>query len=188
MIANRFKPRHHPLRQAARPVATCRRGLGLLEVVVAAALVAIILVGALKCLGHVYAARSGMSDVALAKHLANQLMTEILNDQYIDGGPTPLFGPEASEPPVAVGPRASYDDVDDYHLWSRTPPEDRSGAALPNLNGWQRDVAVEWVEPSDPSTVATTDKGAKRITVTVRRDGNILTQLVALRSDKYTVP
>ncbi len=188
MIARHFKPCHHRPRRAAWPAATRRRGFSFLEVVIAAALIAIILVGALKCVGHVYAARLGISDVALAKHLANQLMTEILNDRYIDAGPTPLFGPESGEPPVALGPRSAYDDVDDYHLWSRTPPEDRSGAALANLNGWQREVVVEWVEPADPSTASPTDQGVKRITVTVRRGGNILTQLVALRSDKYTVP
>jgi len=81
--------------------------------------------------------------------------------------------------------RADWDDVDDYHLWSASPPQDRSGTPLPNLTDWQRDVVVEWVDPSNPSVTVGSDQGVKRITVTVRRNGQIVAQDFALRSEKY---
>ncbi|OYW18935.1 MAG: hypothetical protein B7Z55_09750 [Planctomycetales bacterium 12-60-4] len=99
----------------------------------------------------------------------------------------PLFGPELGEPAVATGPRTLYDDVDDYHGWSRSPPQSRNGTPMSDLTGWQRSVAVEFVNPSNPGSVALLDQGIKRVTVTVRRNGVTLATSVALRSDKYSI-
>ena len=76
--------------------------------------------------------------------------------------------------------------MDDYHLWSASPPQDRNGLPLPNVANWQRDVAVEWVDSSNPSITVGSDQGVKRITVTVRRNGQIVAQDFVLRSDKMT--
>jgi hypothetical protein len=55
-----------------------------------------------------------------------------------------------------------------------------------NSTGWQREVTVEWVNPANPALTSLTDLGLKRITVTVKHDGQVVTRLVALRSDKYS--
>ena len=109
-------------------------------------------------------------------------MAEILENDYQEPIDAPVFGCESPESGTV---RTQWDDVDDYHLWSASPPEDRSETAFPNLAVWQRDVLVEWVDPYNPANTVGTDQGVKRITVTLQRDGEIVAREVALRSDKY---
>ena len=101
-----------------------------------------------------------------------------------DGRPieveTPTFGPELSE---MGGSRGAFDDVDDYHGWNASPPESRDGTEIPDRDGWQRSVAVDYVKSSDLTTPAAGDQRVKRITVTVTRDGSIVAQLVGIRTD-----
>ncbi|QDU40151.1 hypothetical protein Mal4_45060 [Maioricimonas rarisocia] len=165
-----------------------RSGLSLIEVVVSTMLVALVLIGALRCFGAVLRSRTNTADTMRARLLGRQLLTEILNGEYVDPGAVPLFGPEAGEPLVTAGPRSGWNDVDDYHLWSGSPPQDRNGVPLPNLAGWQRDVAVEWVDPASPENVSLTDQGVKRITVVVSRSGTTLATAVGLRSDALDLP
>ncbi len=160
-----------------------RAGLSLAEVVVSTLVVGIVLVGALNCVGAVIRGRLRSGDSTVAKELASQLMAEILENDYQDPVETPVFGREAAESNTV---RTGWDDVDDYHLWTARPPLDRSGTALANTTNWQRDVVVEWVDPSNPANTAGSDLGVKRITVIVQRNGVVVTRQVALRSDQYT--
>ena len=158
-----------------------RRGLSLVEVVVSTMLVGLVLVSAMKCLGGVIRGRMSTSDSGRGEQLAQQLLTEIFNTDYEDGGGSPVFGREPNE--FTGSNRSDFDDVDDFHNWTAAPPEDRNGNAVFNTSGWQRDVTVQLVDPADPATVSGTDQGLKRITVTVRHDGLVVTELVTLRSD-----
>lgn len=162
-----------------------RRGLSLVEVLVSTMLVGLVLVGAMNCLGGVIRGRMSTSDSGRGEQLARQLLTEILNTEYEDEGGSPVFGPESGE---STGSRSGFDDVDDFHNWTAAPPEDRNGNAVFNTSGWQRDVTVALVDPANPATASGTDQGLKRITITVQHSGQVVTELVALRSDKYTIP
>ncbi len=124
------------------------------------------------------------ADLARARHLARLLTTEIISGAYQDEGSSPVFGIESGE---ATGDRSAFDDVDDYHGWSDTPPQDRYGNDLPNMGDWQRDVTVELVDPDTPKDTSLGDQGLKRVTVTVQRNGQVVAKQVSLRSDKYTV-
>jgi hypothetical protein len=170
------------MRKRAR-LTSKRTGLSLVELVISTMLVGMVLVGAMNCVGAVIRGRLGVGDSGNAEQLLRQLMSEIVEQEYLEPVNTPLFGTETSENGTA---RSDWDDVDDYHLWSASPPQDRYGSPLPNLTDWQRDVVVEWVDPSNPSVTVGSDQGVKRITVTVRRSGQIVAQDFALRSDKYT--
>jgi hypothetical protein len=160
-----------------------RAGLSLVEVVISAMLVGVILVGAMECVGGAIRGRLQTSDSVQSRRIVDQLMAEILEKDYQEPIDPPVFGRESTESSVA---RTNWDDVDDYHLWSASPPEDKSGTAFPNLTGWQRDVLVEWVDPNTPANTVGADQGVKRVTVTVQRNGEVVAQEVALRSDKYT--
>lgn len=164
----------------------CRRnGTSLIEVTISTLLVGLVLVASMRCLGQVMRSRGVTSNDSRATIMAEELLTEIMSGDYEDSGGTPLFGLE----PTESGPgRSGYDDVDDYHGWTASPPVDRAGDAIPNSVNWQRDVAVEFVDPSIPSSVVGLDQGVKRITVTVRVDGAIAAEAAALRSDRYVVP
>jgi hypothetical protein len=148
-------------------------------------LVGVVLVGAMDLLGNVIRGRTSTADVARAEQFARQLMVEILNADYKDDT-LPLFGTEVDE---LIGVRSGYDDVDDFHNWSPLSPIGLDGNPLVNSTGWQREVKVENVDPANPGGPALSnlnDQGVKRITVTVKHDGQEVTWLVALRSDKYT--
>lgn len=153
----------------------------MVEVVISTMLVGVVLVGALTCVASVTVGRGSSSDAGKANQLASQLMAEIMACRYKEPIETPVFGREASESSTS---RTNWDDVDDYHGWSASPPQDRNGNPLQNSAGWQREVVVEWIDVTNPSVVSGTDQGVKRITVTVRRDGAVLARAVALRGDK----
>lgn len=109
--------------------------------------------------------------------LAQQLMSEIVQSSYADpvSGST-TFGPESGEK------RSSYNDVDDYNGWSESPPANRAGAVIPGFTGWTRSVQVSYVDPTTPTTVVSTDKGMKRIVVSVKSPSGKVQTLTALRS------
>lgn len=161
-----------------------RQGLSLLEVVISTFLVGMMVIGAMRCLGGSIRARMATANSVYARQLAQQLMTEIVNEDYEDAA-SPTFGPEPGE---AIGNRSLFDDVDDYHSWIHSPPRRRNGGPIPGSGGWQREVTVELVDPTDPGTDSGVDQGVKRITVVVRRNGADLCQLVSLRSDRYVLP
>jgi hypothetical protein len=164
-----------------------RRGLSLAEVSASTLLVGALIVTALQCLGSITRGRTSVADDARAEHLAQQLLVEILNDAYRDPGVLPLFGPEVGEPSTVLGPRSGWNDVDDYHGWSESPPQARDGSALANLTGWRREVVVQLVVPNNPANTSLLDQGLKRVTVTVKRNGEVMATRVGLRSSNYNV-
>lgn len=161
------------------------QGLTLIEVVISTLLVGLVLVSSLRSLGHVASSRESNSDDARAVYLAEELLTEVLNQGYVDSGGSPVFGPEPGE---SGADRTGFDDVDDYNGWSSAPPVDRDGNVLPNSADWQRDVLVEYVDPANPSVASGVDQGVLRVTCTVRRNGVALAALVVLKSERYATP
>jgi len=161
-----------------------RAGLSLIEVVISTMLVGLVLVGAMQCLGAVIHGRMRTSESGRAQQLAQQLMAEILATEYQEPDEPPGFGPEESE---REDSRTFFDDVDDYHRWTASPPQNQNGTALHNWTGWKREVSVEYVNPTNPGTSEATDLGVKRITVTIWLNEHILTQQVALRSDRFAI-
>ncbi len=162
-------------------------GLTLLEVILSTFLVGVVLVGALQCVGAVVRGKTSTGNQLRAQMLAEQLMSEILAAAYKEPHTTPLFGPETGEPSTNTGPRTGYDDVDDFHLWDRSPPVTRTGAVIPNLAGWRRRVTVQWVRLADPSQVSATDQGVKRVTIEVSLNDAVLATCVFLRTERYSL-
>jgi hypothetical protein len=76
-----------------------------------------------------------------------------------------------------------FDDVDDYHGWSASPPQTKDGTPLADYAEWTRSVVIDFVDPSNPSAVVGTDMGLTRITVTLTKGGGVQATLVALRSN-----
>lgn len=161
-----------------------RLGLSMVEATVASVVVGLLLVAAVSVAGR--AARVGAltADRTAAGLLADALMAEILLQPYLDPGPGPVFGPEAGED---TSTRRDFDDVDDYHGWTASPPQNKAGAVFSDLAGWEESVTVVWCAPGNPEAVSPTDQGVKRITVTVRRQGAVLATLTALRTAAFSV-
>jgi MSHA pilin protein MshD len=155
-------------------------GFSLVEVTVSTALVGLMLVAALEALrgGIVTSARA--SQRARANLLASDLLGEILGRNYVEPVTSPVFGPEADE---ATQNRTAFDDVDDYHGWTESPPQHRTGVEMSYLTNWRRGVVVEYVSPGNPNVVVGSDQGAKRITVTVEFRGSPIATATGLRTN-----
>jgi len=169
-----------PGRRRAAPFAARREGLSLVEAVISSLIVATMLVAALSALGSSRKAARIQSDRCLGANLARQLMAEVLQARYREPAQKAEFGPEAPETATS---RAAWDDVDDYHRWSASPPQGRDGTALTHADGWKREVTVEYVRPDDPTRASDCDRGLKRITVTATSPAGKTSTLVALRSE-----
>ena len=159
-----------------------RAGFTLIESVMSILIVGAMLVMVINTLGSSVRGRKIRQTQARAPALASQLMAEILQASYSDLTETPVFGREASE---SGANRSSFDDVDDYHNWSATP-QDKDGTTLTGMDGWTRSVTVQYVQPTDLSSVSATDQGIKLITVTVTDPFGQQSSVVAIRSNVGT--
>ena len=144
-----------------------------------------VMVAALESLGAYIRGQAHVADESRAWLLAQDLMSEILDTHYQEPDDAPLFGPEAGE---SAGDRAAFDDVDDFHGWTCSPPEYRDGTAMSNLSLWRRDVTVEQISAGDLATPVAGDQGLRRITVEVRHDGKLLVTMVTLRAKAWQEP
>ena len=157
----------------------CRRGLTLVEVAVSTLLVGMVLVGSLKVVGGVLRTRMTAEQIHDGTALAQELMNEILSQEYEE--PTELlgFGVELSE---SWSNRSNWDDVDDYHNWNVSPPRLKDNSILSDYTGWRRSVSVKRVKLTNPNANSALDEGLKRIEITVTGPDGRQTKLVAWRS------
>lgn len=155
-----------------------RRGLSLVEVIVSMLLVGILLVGSLRSVGGVFRAWDASQRIHDRTGLAQQLMSEILQQHYEDPNAIPLLGIEGLE---LSTDRSLWNDVDDYHGWSAAP-ETKDGTPLAGFDAWRRSVSVEIVRITSPTQVSLLDQGLKRITVRVSDPSGRQTVLIAYRS------
>lgn len=168
------KPKRRPVELA----------LTLVEAVVSIAIIGMMLVAALNTVGASQTTQKKMGDRNRAMLLAQDLMTEILRQSYIEPDDTVaaigLEGGENSEK------RDRFDDVDDYNGWSASPPQEKDGTVLAGFDGWRRSAAVDWIDPADVAQKLGADAGVKRIRVSVALDDVPLATLVALRTDVFS--
>jgi len=84
--------------------------------------------------------KTGERRIALL--LAQQMMEEIKFQDYQDQYP-PDNEPE---------PRSNFDDVDDYHNWSKSPPQYMDGVSMdgtgdtPNYTDYQRSIIIQYID------------------------------------------
>lgn len=155
------------------------RAFTLVETVICMVITGVMLVAALSA---VAASRTGQYKITERQRgelLAQELMAEIVAQSYEEPGGAVNLGTDAGE---AGNCRADWDDVDDYRLWSASPPEKKDGTVIPDLAGWLRSSEVAWVNPADITQIIVAKTGAKRITVTVSHNGTPVATLTALRT------
>lgn len=162
-----------------------RSGLSLLEVTFATMIVGGLMVAALQTVGGATRSSRANADQAIGQLLAQDLMAEILNTQYVESTESPaVFGPESTE---TGGTRASFDDVDDYDQWIASPPESKDGTPLANRSSWRREVVVRYVDRNDLSVATAADDGVKEITVSVFVNNRLASQRITIRTDVDTL-
>ena len=160
-----------------------RSAFSIVEVAVSTLLVGVVLVGAMNLLGGVVRGRGNIADRDRATLLAEELLSEVLENNYEDEDKEfGVFGPESWE---VSGTRELFDDVDDFHSWNKTPPEYRNGDPMPNLANWRRKITVDNVDPNDSTTTASIDQGVKRITIEVYNNSTLAATKIAIRTDGW---
>jgi len=158
---------------------TRRSAFSLVEAVVSLVVVAVMLAAALSVTTAAKVGQFKLAEGQIAQHLAESMMAEILQQNYQEPSGMGVFGPEIGEP---SGARVNFDDVDDYHNWSASPPQHNDGTVMANLAGWRRRVIVERVDPANPSQLMMMETGVKRIRVIVLRNKMKLARFTALRT------
>ena len=166
--------------QYSRTPRTRRRGHSLVELAVSTMLVGVLMTAALQATGQSLLSQRLTADRAIAESLAPSLLTETMEQSYTDPAtPAAPLGLDSGETP---GARATYDDVDDYHAHSESPPQYKDGSTIPGLAGWTRTVGITWVEPGTLNPSAGPETGAKRITVSAVSPGGAVYSVVGLRT------
>lgn len=155
------------------------RGVTLVETALSIVLVGGVFVASMAAVGASKTGQGFVADRAKARHLAQDLMTEILVLPYEEREDAPIHGREGGE---AGLDRRVLDDIDDYDGLDDDPLRTRDGSEKAVLAGWSRQVVVDFVQPADLTTTSGTDLGVKRITVFVSKSGVELASLVAVRT------
>ncbi len=157
---------------------TSRRGITMAETIVSTLLVGMVLVGTIQIVGPTVRSGTVMADKVVASNLARELSEEIGTKFFT----SPLLD-DVDSIGAAVGEdRSTYDDIDDFHGVTNSPPQNSAGIPMTHLSGWTRAVKVVHVDLGDPSVESGSYTGLKRVTVTVRKDGVQLAQIVSLHS------
>ena len=159
---------------------TSRPAFAVVEAVLSALIVGLMLAAAIETVSKSRASQAWAADRVRAYELASALMGEITDQKYSDPDlVTLILGPDGTE---ALTGRTAFDDVDDYHGLSESPPKKRDGTSLTVYSGWTRSVNVVWATPADLNLSAASDSSIKRITVTITRNKKKLAELVAVRT------
>lgn len=151
-----------------------QHGLTIIESVLATVILGISIVAGLKAAAVAAATNRAAAQRIIASQLAADLIQTITTRPYKQAG-TSTIGKDGT---AETNP-GNFNDVDDYNGWTETPPKDYThGKQLTGLAGWTRSVVVIWIEPSDLNLASTTDKGLKRIHVSVTYQGRVMASAI----------
>lgn len=152
----------------------------LVETVISILIIGVVVVATLNTVGAAKMAEFRHTSHSRGLLLAQDLMTEILQHPYwdpvIEGG----MGPDSPE--ADTGNRSLFNDVDDYHRWSASPPQHRDGSAITWADGYRREVYIVWIQPDNLSYASNVETGIKAIQVTVTYNNQVIVELMAART------
>ena len=163
------------------PTVPRRPGFTLVEAAVSIVIVGVMFVAALSTVGAAAQGRRLQAEWRRADTLARALLYEVQQAKYGSTGgtivPVVVLG-------VGVTDRSPLATLDDYNGLIDSPPRARDGSLLSDYTGWSRTVTIDRVDPADPFGASTrsTDKGLKRISVSIRTPTGAQSKLTAFRS------
>jgi len=143
-------------------------------------IVGMMAVATLNALGAATKSSDTIGNRAIAAGLADELMSEIVQQPYSDPDGSNLFGRESGE---SASPRSAFDDLDDYNTWNVTPPQYRDGTTISNRTNWRQRVEITRVTPSNPTQTSNTEQGAKRIRVIIEYQNQVLADQSSIRTN-----
>lgn len=161
------------------------RAFSLVEVAVATALVAGMLVAAIDTVGAVARARRATADRTTGSLRAQQLAAEILSLPVLDpddGAYT--SGPGAGE---SDGTRSHFDNLGDYTGW-RAVPQDKSGVKIAGMSGFLESVKISRPAAGRHGADLSSSAILLEVTVTVSGHGRTLGSITFVRGAASGAP
>lgn len=160
----------------------------MVEVLISMVIISGMFIAALRAAAVAQAGQYRIRLQCQARLLAEDLAAEIdelpFQDPGISSGLSSI-GPGSSETGAT---RELFDDADDYHDWSSSPPQQKDGTVIASAAPLTRSVQVEWVELSNPLQTTSLKTGLKRFTVTVSLDEGPLAEIQWLRGWQWPDP
>jgi len=163
-----------------------RRGFSMVEAVICIGLVGVALVAAMRTVGASARAQAITTRQAAGHMLAQELMAEILAQEYDEPDGFTLLLTDIGD---VASDRTTYDDVDDFDRWSASPPQTRDQIDLTDYTGWTREVDVDMVSAADldgDPLLVIGDTGVKRIVVRVYAGDLLAAELRAVKTAAWT--
>lgn len=147
-----------------------RRGLSLVEAVIAVGITGVLVVAIMNAAGAAGARRAAETTKRAADAVADGVMSDLLA--------LPIDDPDAvAESGVT---RASHDNLLDFAAWRESPPADRYGATVAGTKGCTLMVTVLAEDPVTPAADAAA-QGLYHVTVTVTKNNAVLAESHAYR-------
>ena len=141
-----------------------RGGLTLLEVVISLILVSTIVLVSITASANLLRNKAVSMHAIEGGDLAFQILDEVTAVQFQEAGNERVFGRETDE---TATNRSDFDDVDDYHGYTASPPTHRDGTAIKGFDGWSFSVSVSPAQPIASGIAASSDDAAPLRLVTV---------------------
>lgn len=160
-----------------------QRAFGLIEATIATVIAGGVIVVSINTIASAVVIKHKTADQERGRLLASALMSEILQYPYADPIGGPNLGPGVDE---ITGNRSLFDDVDDYHGWTASPPQEKDGTPMADLAGWGRAVTIRRLNPGS-MTPSITDTGLLEVAVVVQQNGAEVARVVALRTDTWPI-
>ena len=155
-------------------------GFTQIEIVVSTALMGILLVATLSVVAASCQRSAHELGVARGHALADAMLNEILSLHARDPDCQCGFGLETGE---QNSNRLSFDDVDDYHNFTESPPCARDGTKYTGFPNWKRMVSIERVQSSDWSVPSGDFQQVYRITVSIVLNNKVICRVVGYRNN-----
>lgn len=155
-------------------------GLSYVEVVVSITILAILTVAAMQLFGNLARSKSAVLGQNGGSYLAIEMIKEIMEKSYQDPNNADEFGIGLYE---ATDDRLLLDDIDDYHNWTQSPPQERNGDTINQYGHLTRSVQVRYVQADDFTQTAPADEGFKEITITISNSKTSVAQQVYVIAD-----
>lgn len=161
-----------------------RAGFSLVEAMLSLVLASGALIAALNVVGASARAEAFARQRTIGDTLVAEIMADVQAAAFEQPGAIGSFGRDASE--TGATSRSGFNDVDDFHTWSESPPRDFDGSSRSDLQGWQVAVRVERVSLANPNGVAVSyDSRVKRVTVTATYNGKLVSSQAVIRTGAW---
>ncbi len=175
----------------------CRSAFSLIETVICAAIIAGLGVALLASMGHATEAALIARERDTASSIASSMVADLFVTPHVDDSASPLvpdtltnLGTTMFGIARPVPPRQDLARLNDFNGRIESPPQDRAGNAVADLEGWAVRVDIQDINPATLG-VAVAHTGLARVTVNVAKGDRLMATRMIYRSsawDRATPP